>query len=278
MQFSDLHIHSNFSDGLLAPRDIVYYAIRSGIKCISITDHDTIDSQYEIDQYFRCNEIIAIPGIELSTEYKNREVHILGYFIDIENNNIKQTLNEIKQTREDRAKLIVDKLNNLGIDLVFEEIETSKQYTAIGRMHIAKLLVEKGIVRNSKEAFQKFLIQDKPAYVQRTKINYKKALSLILEAGGVPVLAHPGELYKGLNVEEIVREFKVYGLRGIEVFHPAHDAKKKSQYYNLATKYSLLISGGSDCHGTLINDSLQVGSVGLNEKLTYKFLNACNRK
>lgn len=275
MQFSDLHIHSKFSDGMLWPDEIVAIAKSKKINCISITDHDTIDSQFIIENC-KDDEIIIIPGIELSTEYKECEIHILGYFIDIYNSKLINELANIKKSREERAKNIIKKLSELNINIPFEQIENQKY--SIGRPHIAKILVEKGFSANAKEAFRQYLIKGKPAYVERYKINYKEALKLINSSGGIPVLAHPAEIYKGISVESIIREFKAYGLKGIEVFHPSHNVKETNDYYNLAKKYSLIITGGSDCHGIPINNNLLIGTVGIDENLTKKFLKVKHNK
>ena len=270
MQFSDLHVHSKYSDGLLWPKDIVKIACKKGIKYLSITDHDTIDSQYCLQDLSREYNLSLIPGVELSTEYKEREIHILGYFINIYDKDLQFTLQNIKETRKQRAKNIIDKLNDLDINISFEDI--SGDGSSIGRPHIAKALVSKGYTENTKEAFQQYLIKGKPAYVDRYKIHYKEALKLINSCNGISVLAHPGEIYKGIQMNEIIRELKIYGLKGIEVFHPSHSSKQVNDYYNLAKKYSLVITGGSDYHGIKPNDEILIGTYGLDEKLTDKFL------
>jgi predicted metal-dependent phosphoesterase TrpH len=276
MQFSDLHVHSKFSDGMLWPREIISIASTKGIKCISITDHDTIDSQLCLGELSQEFNIISIPGIELSTEYKEREIHILGYFIDIHNTALQEALNNIEKSRIKRAKDIIEKLNNLNIKISYDEVLFDG--TSVGRPHIAKVLVSKGYSENIKEAFQQYLIKGKPAYVDRYKLSYKEALNLINNCNGISVLAHPGEVYKGIQIDEIIKEFKIYGLKGIEVFHPSHTSKQTNDYYNLAKKYSLAISGGSDYHGINYDSDTFIGSYGLDEKLIEKFLRLGNIK
>lgn len=269
MQYSDLHIHSNYSDGILSVEEIIKYSAEKGLKYIAVTDHDTVESQIEIKNKWINKEVGIIPAIELSTEYKNKEVHILGYFIDIFNEELISNLNLIKSSRIERAKKIISNLNNIGIDIDYKDIEI---VSSIGRPHIAKMLVEKGLASNTREAFQLYLVQGKPAYAERYKIPYKNALNIINKSGGISVLAHPGEIYKGISTEEIIKEFKIYGLKGIEVFHPSHDDHQINNFYNLAKKYSLNITGGSDCHGSKVNDCFLIGSSGLNECLTNKFI------
>ncbi|MFL0246926.1 PHP domain-containing protein [Candidatus Clostridium stratigraminis] len=270
MQFSDLHIHSRYSDGALWPEEIIKISYNKGLKCISITDHDTIDSQNAIDNITDNFEVKVIPGVELSTEYLCREIHILGYFIDYKNIDLISNLEKVKVYRKNRAIDIISKLQLLNMNISFDEISINN--SCIGRPHIAKALVAKGYVNNTKEAFHQFLIKGKPAYVERYKINYKDALKLICNCGGVPVLAHPGEVYKGIQIEALIKEFKVYGLKGLEVYHPAHSITQTNKFYNLAKKYSLAITGGSDCHGVEHQKELLLGSCGLSEELTNKFL------
>ena len=270
MQFADLHIHSKFSDGLLSPKEIIDISIQKGLKCISITDHDTIKSQLEISKLHYENSINVVPGVEISTEYKNKEIHILGYFININDDVLIKTLDDIQDSRKNRALEMVSKLQELDMDINLNEINFDD--VSIGRFHIAKMLVKKGLAYNTKDAFHNYLMKGKPAYVDRHKIDYKSALKLISYCNGVAVLAHPGEIYKGIQIEELIKEFRVYGLRGIEVFHPSHSPKDTNDYYNLAKKYSLIITGGSDCHGISIRDNLLIGTCGINENLTNKFL------
>jgi 3',5'-nucleoside bisphosphate phosphatase len=276
MQFSDLHTHSRYSDGMLWPDEIARIASKKGLQYLSITDHDTVDSQYFIDDLSKQYNITIIPGLELSTEYKDREIHILAYFININDVSLNLLLDKTKESRINRAKDIIVKLNSLDIDISFDEV--IQEGISIGRPHIAKVLVAKGYANNTKEAFQQYLIKDKPAYVDRYKITYKDALKLINNCKGIPVLAHPGELYKGIHIEELIKEFKVYGLKGIEVFHPSHSLKQSNDYYNLAKKYSLLITGGSDCHGSFLETETIIGNYGIDKNLIYKFTKLKNIK
>ncbi len=269
MQYSDLHIHSNYSDGNYSPEEIIKLAKQKELKYISITDHDTVDSQINIE----CSEedFYVIPGVEISTEYKGREVHILGYFIDPNNEELNKQLKSVKEDRLSRVYEILDRLKKCNINISIDELNVDK-VVSIGRAHIAKLMVAKGYVSNFKSAFQNYLAKGKPGYVERSKMPFKDALSLINTVGGFASLAHPGETYKGIFMDEMVKEFKVYGLKGIEVFHPAHNLSQTNNFYNMAKKYKLLITGGSDCHGSIINGDLLMGTYGLDENLTNKIL------
>jgi 3',5'-nucleoside bisphosphate phosphatase len=271
MQYADLHVHSTFSDGLLSPEEILKISYKRGIKYISITDHDTIESQYAVEEFFSIGEPIVIPGVELSIDYEGYEVHILGYFINIYNNGLVEELDRVKLARVSRAENIIDKLNKINVNISQRDIEIDK-FASIGRPHIAKILVDKGYANNVKEAFYQYLSKGKPGYADRYKIHYKKALELITTANGIPVLAHPGEIYKGLSVEKLLKDLKVYGLKGIEVFHPSHSDSDTNKFYNLSKKLNLQITGGSDCHGSYVDNKIQMGITGLNEVLTQKLL------
>jgi hypothetical protein len=271
MHFSDLHIHSAFSDGILSPQDIIKKACDNGVQCISITDHDTIQAQKVLNESNEQNDITIIPGLELSTEFNCYEIHVLGYFVDIYDENLQNTLSFIHECRVNRINNIIQALNKIGLEIDPSDLEMDK-CISIGRPHIAKILVDKGYSSNMKDAFNVYLSKGKPGYIERYKINYKDAIRLICKSGGVPVLAHPGEVYKGLDIEKLVKEFKVYGLKGLEVFHPSHSEFECNKFYNLAKKYSFVITGGSDYHGFNYKSDINIGSFGLSEDLTKKFL------
>lgn len=270
MIFSDLHIHSSYSDGTLNPREIINLSTRNNLSCISITDHDSILSQRELKN-LKC-ELNSVPGIELSSEFNGHEIHLLGYFIDIDNTELNNTLASIHNERIERIGRIIRQLNSINIDISYSEIEINK-FVSIGRPHIAKLLIQKGYVSSIKEAFQMYLAKGKPGYIERYKINYKEALKLLKNCGGISVLAHPGEIYKGLNKEKLIKELKIYGLDGIEVFHPSHNVGEINSFYNISKKFRMVITGGSDYHGTESKLDINIGTIGLDENLTSKFFN-----
>ena len=236
MKYADLHIHSTFSDGNLTPEQILEEAKQKGVKCISITDHDSIDSQYIIKN--NNSDVDIIPGIELSTEIN-------------------------------RVKSILNKLEDEGIYLNFEDIV--KGNSSVGRAHIAHEIVRKGYEDNYKTAFSKYLIKGKRAYEKGEKLSYKEALRVIEDSNGIAVLAHPGKIYKSMEVEKIIKELKCYGLKGIEVYHPSHRKDQINLLHNLSKKYKLLITGGSDLHYTGSKD-IFIGSQGINENLLNKLL------
>lgn len=270
MKYADLHIHSCLSDGTLSPEEILSEAESKGVKCISITDHDTIASQYICETYK--GDVKIVPGIELSSEYKGIEIHILGYFIDVNNEKLKSAVDTLNKNRINRVKLILQKLKEYNIELTIDDIAITNEFT-IGRSHVANAMVRKGYFDNYKSAFTAYLVKGKPGYVRGEKLSYKDAISLINHSGGVAVLAHPGQIYQKREVENIIRELRCYGLSGVEVYHPSHSCEEVNAYYNLAVKYKLCITGGSDYHGGHSLHDIRLGSYGINDILLNKLIN-----
>jgi 3',5'-nucleoside bisphosphate phosphatase len=268
MKCADLHIHSTFSDGTLTPEEIVKIAEIEGMKSISITDHDCISSQYISE---KSKNINIISGIEISSEINHLDIHILGYFIDYKNEDLINTVNKLKEARIERVEEILFKLKKESIFINFEDLEL-KDSSSIGRSHIAKAMVKKGYFDNYKTAFTNYLVQGKPAFVKGYKLDYKYAIEIIVKSGGVAVLAHPGQIYKSLEIEALVKELKCFGLEGLEVYHPSHSTEQINKFYNLAKKYKLLITGGSDYHGKGCYNEKLIGSSGIDEKLLNKLL------
>lgn len=273
MNFADLHIHSTFSDGTLSPTEIIKVAKDNGVRCIAITDHDCLDSQYIINM--SSEELKIISGIEISSEIDGLEIHILGYFIDYKNQQLINLVNKLAEERKNRIHKIIDKLNenNILIDINDLDIEFSK---SISRSHVANAMVKKGYFENYKSAFINYLVKDKPAYVKGYKIHYREVIKTISDAGGVAVLAHPGQIHKGLAVEAFIKELKYCGLRGIEVYHPSHSREEINKFYNLAKKHKLLITGGSDYHGKGCYNENYIGSYGLKEDVFNKLFRRIN--
>ncbi|EEH98403.1 MULTISPECIES: PHP domain-containing protein [Clostridium] len=271
MNYADLHIHSSYSDGSMTPEEIVDKAKSLGVKSISITDHDSIASQYIIKNDYK--DINIISGIELSTEYDDLEIHILGYFIDIKDKNLNETVNRLNKARIERIEEILFKLNKNDIHLTLDELAIDLDSTVIGRSHVANAMVKKGYFDSYKAAFTNFLVKGKPAYVKGFKLNYKDAIKVINNSGGIAVLAHPGQIYKGLAIENIIKDLKFYGLRGVEVYHPSHSREQTNNFYNICKKYKLFITGGSDYHGKECYNENLIGSYGINEALLNKLIN-----
>ncbi|MBS4539915.1 PHP domain-containing protein [Clostridium sp. D2Q-11] len=262
MKKADLHIHTTASDGKLNPSAVVDLAANRDIRLIAITDHDTIMG---IDEAIkRCNiydKITAIPGIELSTLYSDSEVHLLGYFIDYENETIVNLSKEINDYRYKRADKIVSKLQNLNIDISMEEVLSESKIKNIGRPHIARVLMKKGYVKDISEAFNDYLGKGKKAFVDRYKLSLQKGIDIIHECGGVAILAHPVLL--NINIEDIVDKFDI---DGIEVYHSKHSIEDSQKYLQIAKENNLYITGGSDFHGDKNKEAPNIGDAFIDIK------------
>ncbi len=245
---SDLHMHTTFSDGRLTPEEIVAAAKAAGLKYIAITDHDTVDGMvqlYEAGIYPNRN-IRIIPGIEFSAHHPDREIHILGYYVDIFNREMLDKLNEVTDARWTRFAEMVEKLQSQSYPIREAEVlKIAGASKSISRSHIARALVKNGCFGSVREAFDQQLEKGKPSYVPHYRLEVEEIIGLIQRAGGIPVLAHP----KLVGDDELVREIIPKGIRGIEVFYPRHDEEDVRRYTAMAEEYQLLITGGSDFHG-----------------------------
>ncbi|OHW62818.1 DNA polymerase III PolC-type [Andreesenia angusta] len=247
MYKADLHIHTTSSDGLLSPSEVVDWAVRKGINAVAVTDHDTVDG---IEEALRAGEeagIEVIPGIELSCTYRGEEIHVLGYFIDWENGPLVEKLKELKEARDSRGHKMVEKLIEYGLDITVEAVMEKVGEGSFGRPHIARTMVDRGIVGSVEDAFNFYLVKGKPGYVERYKLTVEEGISLIKSANGVAVMAHPGIVSKKGYPKEILR----YGFDGIEVVHSSHSEDTVDEYEKLALKMKLIATGGSDCHGVM---------------------------
>lgn len=246
MPRADLHLHSNKSDGVFSPSEVVYEASKRNLAAVALTDHDTVGGVAEALKAGKKYGVKVVPGIEINTSVDNGELHILGYYIDYSNEDFIRKLQRFKEARRNRALAIIKKLNTLGLNITKEQVRREAGASdVLGRPHIARTLINNGYVLNVKEAFQKYIGRGRPAYVKRHKLLPGEAISLIKGYGGVPVLAHPGTLSNGYYVELCINE----GIQGIEAFHSKHNANEAVAFVNTALKYNLIITGGSDCHG-----------------------------
>lgn len=243
----DLHIHSTASDGRLAPADIIKEAAGRGLTYIALTDHDTVDGiapARAAAQAFP--QLKVIPGVEISTDIPQGEVHVLGYFIDYTDPELKSTLDRFRNSRLRRARGMVAKLENLGIHIDWQRVQEIAGTSSIGRPHIAQAMLEKGYISSFKQAFTEYLSRDGPAYVEREKMTPAEAVELIVKARGLAVLAHP--LTAG-DPEVLTTELKAAGLVGIEAHYDGYSAEEINRLVGLARRHNLIATGGSDYHG-----------------------------
>lgn len=243
---ADLHIHTHFSDGTSSPQEVIEQAHANGLRCIAITDHDTIDGIGPATEEAEKYGIEVISGIELSSEINNKDVHMLGYLFDYQNKEFADRIKYMQGVRVDRMKEMIEKLKPLGIDnIALEEVCALAQSDSVGRPHLAAKLMEKGWVSSIKMAFNKYLADDAPGFVPKFKQTPHEAIALIQKAGGIAVLAHP----MLTKVDELIPGFVEAGLGGIEAYYPNTTDTVMNFYEGLAKKHGLVVTGGSDAHG-----------------------------
>ena len=239
----ELHTHTTYSDGILTPQQLVERAAKAGVKALAITDHDTLYGWSEAIAAAIPHNIEIVPGVELSTVYNGRSLHILGYYPRKEL--LEAPLGERLAGRKRRAKQMVENLAAMGYAL---ELAERNSNMALCRPHIASAMVKAGYVNSSQEAFERFIGDDCPAYVHYEKFSAQEGIELIRDCGGVPVWAHP-YLFRGGTVEEVLPVLVEAGLMGIEVFHPHHGKNKVNRLQEFCRQYDLLMTGGTDYHG-----------------------------
>jgi len=255
----DLHIHSTTSDGRLSPADIVCHSAERGLSVIAITDHDTIDGVASaLIAAKALPGLKVIPGIELSTDIPQGEVHVLGYFIDYTDREFQATLEGLRNSRLKRAQGMITKLKNLGIHIDWERVREIAGEGSIGRPHIAQAMLEKGYISSMKEAFTRYISREGPAYVEREKMTPVEAVELVLKVNGLPVLAHP---FTTNNPEVLIVELKAAGLVGIETHYDGYTADEINELVSFANRYNLIATGGSDYHGLEAANETMIGGV-----------------
>jgi len=242
---ADLHLHSTYSDGVHSPRHLIELAAAAGLSAVSITDHDAVDGIEEAQAAGQTLGVEVIPGVELSTNERGIELHVLGYFIDPKCEQLKEYLRFFQEERLKRVQKIVDLLKAVGCPVSFEGVMRYSPHGSVGRPHIAQAMVDCGFVSSPGEAFARYLSEDRPAFVPKYKILASEAIALINAAGGPAFVAHPGN-----NVpDDLILALIKQGLQGIETVHPRHSASDTYRYRSLAARYGVLETGGSDFHG-----------------------------
>ncbi|MDZ7820334.1 MAG: DUF2061 domain-containing protein [Candidatus Marinimicrobia bacterium] len=243
----DLHTHSTCSDGTFTPDEIIKLAQRKKCEYISITDHDNID---HMDKPKKTPKHIRyIPGVEISAEFRST-LHILGYRFNPGHGELKEVLRELQNARYRRNVSMIGKMAEKGFHISMKELLEEAGGETIGRPHFANLMLKKGYVSSYQEAFDKYLAKGMPLYMDKKRLDPRKAVQLILAAGGIPVMAHPYQTkLQGKDLEELVGELKSYGLLGIEAYYSKHSPAQRDRYLQLAKKYDLMVTAGSDFHG-----------------------------
>jgi predicted metal-dependent phosphoesterase TrpH len=282
----DLHIHSTASDGSLSPIEILNAARDLNLGAIAITDHDTIDGSKDALAAGIPSSLKFLTGVEISATPPpsfslSGSMHILGYAVRLDDPGLTQTLDLLQSSRKNRNPQIIERLNELGIQVSLDEVlnETGEN-GQIGRPHIAQLMVKKGFAQSINEAFDRYLATGKPAYVNKYRVDSNQAIEIISGAGGLPVLAHPMllQLEKDTALEKLIHTLKEMGLKGIEVYYPEHTPEQVAYYAKLADRHDLLMTGGTDFHGSLKPD-IKMGTGRGNLHIPYelyeKLIHAC---
>ncbi|MEW6726124.1 MAG: PHP domain-containing protein [Bacillota bacterium] len=241
----DLHVHTTASDGSEEPKEVVRQAALLGLRAVAITDHDTVRGVEEGLSFGTAYSVEVVPGVEINTDFNAREAHVLGYYVDFKNQAFLERLNSLANARTIRIEKMVARLQSIGLPITMADVLREAGDGTLGRPHVAASLVRLGIVASADEAFERFIGRNRPGYVPRSKFAPQEAVELILEAGGVPVLAHPGTV----GDDRIIECLMEAGLKGLEVYHPDHDEKMVEHYLAIARSLELLVTGGSDYHG-----------------------------
>jgi hypothetical protein len=253
---ADLHLHTNFSDGTYTPEELAGHAARCAFKAVALTDHDTMEGCERMAAACRERGIEFVPAAELTAEHDGHELHMLGYFLDAKNARLQTELAKFQQVRQQRIHEMVARLAGVGVPVKAEAVFTLANCRSPGRPHVARTLVQAGWCSNLDEAFERFLRKGKPAWVPKFKISAMEAIELIHHAGGLAVMAHPGLNHHDGLIPDLVDA----GMDGLECFHTKHSTALTQRYLEIADRFKLLVTGGSDCHGMSKGQPL-IGSI-----------------
>lgn len=269
--YADLHTHTSCSDGALTPEALVERVAERGVRVLAVTDHDTVEGVEAARVAAESEGIQFVRAVELSVTLGGTEIHVLAYDIDLAHEEFRRHLRSMEEARRHRVRQMVEQLRDQGIDLRDEKLRAvMESKAAVGRPHVADALVREGHVETIDEAFEKYLEPDQSGFVAKPEVPAEEMLSLIHEAGGVAVLAHPGHWTSSETIRRLVER----GLDGIETVHPSHDPSLRQYYERLARGYGLLETGGSDYHGWSSDQKDSLGSVGMTRKQWERFREA----
>lgn len=256
----DLHSHTNASDGQHSPSELLEFAARAKVSVLAVTDHDTVAGLSACQAEATRHGIQFVPGIELSVGLNRREVHILGHFIDPQNERLKDLASVLRVERDSRMQKMINKMVGLGFPITLDQVQTLAQGAQLGRPHLARVLVELNYCRSTKEAFDRFLRDRGPAWVERELMSPNEAIALIHQAGGTATLAHPG--VSRIEQFELV-ELQQKGLDGLEVFHPDHSQQLQRRFLTSCEELKLIPTSGSDFHGAKVAPDRHLGSISM---------------
>ncbi|HTE87068.1 MAG TPA: PHP domain-containing protein [Dehalococcoidia bacterium] len=266
----DFHTHSTYSDGKLTPTQLADMAHRNGVRVMALTDHDTTEGLVDMAEALcRYPEISLVKGVELSTDIPGSEIHILGYFMDVENEGFQRELACFREGRLGRGQEMVRKLQALGMPVTWERVQEIAGDASVGRPHVAQALLEQGHVKTIAEAFDRFIGREGPAYAERDKLTPEQAIELIRGAGGVAFFAHPSYTK---DIEGVLPRMKQAGLTGMEVYYRSYPPETVDWLRSVAERFELMPLGGSDYHGLGNEGDREIGDIPLPEGVVNRFL------
>lgn len=276
-KYIDLHTHSLKSDGSMTPTEVVEEAKRAGLAAIALTDHDSVDGVREAVEAGERLGVEVIPAIEFSV-MSETETHILGYFIDIENPDLKEMLKEVVDLRIERNHVTCQRLNELGFDITLEEVRALAPNNFVGRAHFARVMMDKGYISSVKEGFEKYMSVGKYAYCEKQRLSARDAIELITKCGGISFVAHP-HLTKlpDDKLKEFLKELKSFGLCGLEGYYTDYTPEMQEKYQSMAKELGLMISGGTDFHAKM-KPHISIGTGTGNMKIPYSVIENMKKK
>lgn len=267
--FADLHLHTAFSDGTYSPEELTAHGKRHGFACMALTDHDTVEGCARMEAACDKVGIEFLPATELTAEFRGTELHMIGYCIDTEHPRLLEEMDRFQEVRRSRVHEMVERLNKMNVPLKEDAVMAIANCKSPGRPHVARAMIQAGVVQNLDEAFERFLKKGRPAWVPKFKISADDAIALIHSAGGLAVMAHPGLVHHDSLIPELVEA----GMDGIECYHTRHPTTIVEHYLEIADEHKLLVTGGSDCHGMNKGQPL-IGTI----KLPYQHVEALKER
>lgn len=267
----DLHTHTTASDGQDTPAELMHFAAQQGLSVLAVTDHDTVDAIPELTTRATDADITFIPGVELSTTVERAEVHILGYFVDIDDDGFTQALAELAKARVDRIARMIEKVQGLGYDIDGDSILEQAAFGSIGRPHVARAMMAIGAVKDVNEAFDRFLKAGRPGYVPRDPVTPEDAVALLVRNNAIPVLAHP---YSSRDIEGTLKRLAPVGLKGLETYYAEYTPQQHDHLRGIADEWGLLPTGGSDYHGIGFREGRVLGSAPVPDEVVTRLMAA----
>lgn len=268
---TDLHTHTTASDGQDTPAELVNFAVQQGVSVLGVTDHDTIDALAEVADFAEQAGITLVPGVELSTTVDRAEVHVLGYFVNTEDDDFTGALAELALSRLNRIVRMIEKIQSLGYDIDGDAIVAQAEFGSIGRPHVARALMEIGAVKDVSEAFDRFLKAGRPGYIPRDPFSPEDAVKLLVQNNAIPVLAHP---YSTRDIEGTVKRLVPAGLKGLETYYAEYSPEQHRQIRSIADAWELLPTGGSDYHGVGFREGRVLGSAPVPDEVAERLFAA----